>query len=202
MGNQVRSQGGASKISDVQQGIVTQNEFAKLLMMGSGGRIELAAPLTDEERRDFEVHVHGGYGSALAIQVKSAMQLTRLSVNALYLRVHFGVRASRLVNDPVFWYFLAYFNPAAMRFEDPTFLVPSAVLHEHASPRKKEDQWLFTFQASMEPGSHDQWEPYRVSQLGLGKKVKQVIDDLRKRRASHEASGLLQMPELIWARTP
>ena len=201
MGNQGRSQGGASKISYVQQGVVTQNEFAKLVMMGSGGRIELAAPLTDEERRDFEVHVHGRYGSALALQVKSAMQLTRLSANALYLRVHFGVRASRLVNDPVFWYFLAYFNPATIRFEDPTFLVPSAVLHEHASPRKKDDEWLFTFQASMEPGSHDQWEPYRVSQLALGKKMMRVIDDLRKLHASLDASQLLGMPGLIWART-
>ena len=201
MGNQGRSQGAASRISFVQQGIVTQNEFAKLVMMGSGGRIELAVPLTDEERRDFEVHVHGRYGSALALQVKSAMELTRLSVNALYLRVHFGVRASRVVNDPVFWYFLAYFNPATIRFEDPTFLVPSAFLHEHASPRKKGDEWLFTFQASMEPGSHDRWEPYRVSQLALGKKVTQVIDDLRKLPASIDASQLLEVPELIWART-
>ena len=189
------------RISSVQQGLIVENEFAKFLMVGSGGGIELAAPLTDEERRDFEVHVHGRYGSALALQVKSAMQLTRLSVNALYLRVHFGVRASRLVNDPVFWYFLAYFNPATIRFQDPTFLVPSAFLHEHASPRKKGDEWLFTFQASMEPGSHDQWEPYRVSQLALGKKVTQVIDDLRKLSASPDTSQLLGMPGLIWART-
>ena len=200
MGNQGRSQGGASKISDVQQGVVTQNEFAKLVMMGSRGRIELAAPLTDEERRDFEVHVHGGYGSAVAIQVKSAMQLTRLSVNALYLRVYFTVRASRVVNDPMFWYFLAYFNPTSMRFQDPTFLVPSQFLHEHASPKKKGDEWHFIFQASMEPGSHDRWEPYRVSELALGTKVMQVVEDLRKLRGSHDASHLLQVPELIWAR--
>src|SRR5205807_5876879 len=101
-------------LSNVQHGVIAQNEFAKYLMMGSGGRIELAAPLTDEERRDFEVHVHGRYGSALAVQVKSAMALTRLSANALYLRVHLGVRASRLVNDPGFWYFLAYFSPATI----------------------------------------------------------------------------------------
>ena len=50
------------KISDVQQGVITQNEFAKLGMMGSGGRLEFTAPLTDEERRDFEVHEHGQYG--------------------------------------------------------------------------------------------------------------------------------------------
>ena len=53
----------------------------------------------------------------------------------------------------------------------------------------------------MEPGSHDQWEPYRVSQLALGKKVIQVIDDLRKLPASLDASELLEMPGLIWART-
>lgn len=201
MGNSPRGKGKVSKISDVQQGVVTQNEFAKLVMMGSGGRIEVAAPLTDEERRDFEVHVRGQYRSALALQAKSAMALTRLSVNSLYLRVFFAVRASRLVNDPAFWYFLAYFNPATMRFQDPSFLVPSSVLHKHASPRKKGDSWLFLFQASMEPGSHDKWGPYRVSQLALGKKVVQVIDDLGRLRAALDASQLLQIPGLIWART-
>jgi len=58
----------------VQQGVIAQNEFAKLVMIGSGGKIELAAPLTDEERRDFEIHIHGQYGSALAMQVKSALE--------------------------------------------------------------------------------------------------------------------------------
>ena len=58
-----------TRISLVQQGVIAQNEFAKLLMMGSRGLIELAAPLTDEERRDFEIHIHGSYGSALAVQV-------------------------------------------------------------------------------------------------------------------------------------
>lgn len=200
MGNQGRSQGGVSRISNVQQGVVTQNEFAKLVIMGSGGRIELAAPLTDDERRDFEVNVPGGFGSALAVQVKSAMQLLRLSVNVLTLRIYFPVRASRVVNDPMFWYFFGYFNPSTMRFQDPAFLVPSQFLHEHASPKKKGDEWLFTFQGSMEPGSHDQWVPYRVSQLALGTKVMQVIDDSRNLRAPLNAAQLLQMPGLIWAR--
>ena len=201
MGNQGGSRSGASKISDVQQGVVTQNEFAKLVMMGSGGRIELAAPLTDEERRDFEVHVHGGHGAALGVQVKSAMQLTPLGGNALYLRVYCAVRASRVVNDPMYWYFLAYFNRSTVRFQDPTFLVPSQFFHEHASPKKKGDEWHFMFQASMEPGSHDQWKPHRVNQLALGTKVMQVIDQVRRLRGSHDASHLLQVPDLIWART-
>src|SRR5437868_7117019 len=98
-------------ISLVQQGVISQNEFAKYGMMGSGGLIEYAAPLTDEERRDWELHIHGLYGSALAIQVKSVLQLYPLSKNALYLRSFFVVRASRLVNDPLFYYFYAYLDP-------------------------------------------------------------------------------------------
>src|SRR5712692_1173099 len=46
-------------ISLFQQGLIVQQEFAKLLMLGSGGRIEVAAPLTDDERRDCESHVSG-----------------------------------------------------------------------------------------------------------------------------------------------
>src|SRR5919201_5940136 len=72
----------SSKISVVQQGIIAQNEFAKLLMIRSGGRIELAAPLTDDERRDFEIHVRGQYGWALAMQVKSALEVGTLGGTA------------------------------------------------------------------------------------------------------------------------
>jgi hypothetical protein len=88
-------------LSNVQHGVIAQNEFAKYLMMGSGGRIELAAPLTDEERRDFEIHVHGQYGSGLAVQVKSTLALTRLGARARYLRTFFVVRAGRVVNNPL-----------------------------------------------------------------------------------------------------
>src|SRR5438552_4720822 len=86
-----------TRISLVQQGIIAQNEFAKLLMMGSRGLIELAAPLTDEERRDFEIHIHGFYGLALAVQVKSVMRLVRSSKNVRILHYKFMVRASRVI---------------------------------------------------------------------------------------------------------
>lgn len=190
-----------SKISDVMQGVFTQNEFAKLVMMGSGGLLELYAPLTDEERRDFEIHMRGHFGSSLALQIKSALELARLSVNAQYLRIYFDVRASRLLSDPLFWYFFAYLNPKTMRFQDPTFLIPSAVVHEHASPVKKGDVWQFNFEASMEPDSQDKWHPFRISQFELGKKILSVTKDLSKlQAASQEASRLIEMPGLVWAR--
>ena len=191
----------ASKISVVQQGVIAQNEFAKLVMIGSGGKIELAAPLTDEERRDFEIHIHGQYGSALAMQVKSALETGTLGGYAQYLRIHFDVRASRLVSDPRFWYFCAFLNPATMRFADPTFLIPSEEFHRHANPSRKGDLWHFTLEASMEAESHDRWTPYRVKQLELGKKVMGITRELvRIGSTSQAASELLEIPGMIWAR--
>jgi hypothetical protein len=187
-------------ISLVQQGILAQNEFAKFLMMGSGGLLEISAPLTDEERRDFEVHVIGHYGWPLAFQVKSVLELTHLSKNALYLRSFLKVRASRVVNDPHFYYFWAYLDPVKMAFADPTFLIPASVFHEHASPIRKGDFWAFTFEASMEPDSKDKWHTYRVNVLELGQRVLAITRELRRTAgASPEASRLLHMPGIVWA---
>ncbi|MDQ6719521.1 MAG: hypothetical protein M3003_01845 [Candidatus Dormibacteraeota bacterium] len=186
----------------MQQGVIAQNEFAKLVMIGTGGKIELAAPLTDEERRDFEIHVHGQYKSALATQVKSALEIGPIGGSqAHYLRIHFDVRASRLVSDPHFWYFCAFLNPTIMRFSDPTFLIPSEEFHRHANPSRKGDVWHFTLEASMEAKSHDRWTPYRVNQRDLGKKVMAITRELIKvGSSSHAAPGLLEIPGMIWAR--
>ena len=188
-------------ISDVQQGVIGQNEFAKLVMIGTGGGMELAAPLTDEERRDFEVHVRGKIGSALAFQVKTALELANLGGDARYLRIRFSVLARRLVNDPLFQYFLAYLNPATMRFQDPLFVIPSEEFHRHANPRKVRDKWDFTFEGSMEPESNDRWVPFRVGQLELGKKLMSISNELSRLSAvSADAMRLLDRPGLVWAR--
>src|SRR5690348_12271454 len=112
-------------LSSIQQGLIVQDEYAKFLMMGSGGRIELAAPMSDDERRDYEIHVRGRYGLGLASQVKSAMSLQKMSKNVRYLYIPFDVRADRLVSNPFYWYFFAYLDPKLMGLADPTFLIPS-----------------------------------------------------------------------------
>lgn len=188
------------KISDVQQGVIAQNEFAKLVMMGSRGMIEMAFPLTDEERRDFEIHIRGQYGSALALQIKSARELANMG-KARYLRVRFSVRDDRLVSDPIFWYFFAHLDPKTMRFADPTFLIPSHDLHKRVARSRHEGTWDFLFVASMEPRSQDEWAQYRVSQFELGKRLMAIIHDLRGlRSASPEVGRLLDVPGIAWAR--
>jgi hypothetical protein len=201
MSSRLASSARSLAISLVQQGIIAQNEFAKFLMIGSGGQIEIAAPLTDEERRDFEIHVRNHLGWALALQIKSVMELTRLSKNSLYIRSFFSVRASRVVNDPLFWYLYAFLDPKTMGFVDPVFFIPSEYFHQHANPEKKGGFWHFNFEASMEPGSHDQWAQFRVDTRQLGKKVLAVMQQQAKlRTVSPEASRLLNLPGITWLR--
>src|ERR1700756_3126689 len=102
------------RISSIQQGLIVQFEFAKYLMMGSGGLIELNPPMSDDERRDYEVHRRGTFGLELALQIKSAMQLHRMSKNARYLYILFDVLPERLISSPFYWYLFAYLDPRLM----------------------------------------------------------------------------------------
>jgi hypothetical protein len=59
-----------SPISSTQQGIIAQQEFAKLVVLGSDGQLEVAWSLTDDERRDVEVHAQGQNPDAPSSQEK------------------------------------------------------------------------------------------------------------------------------------
>jgi len=169
-------------ISLVQQGLIVQQEFAKLLMLGSGGRLEVATPMTDDERRDYEIHVHGQYGFGIAAQIKSVRQL-QTHGRARNLVCQFPVRATRLANNPYFWYFIAYLDLRLMRFGDPVFVIPSAEFHKHAAPMRRGAFWTFHMNANMDPRSRDQWRQFRVDPLDLGHRVLAIMNDLRKKAA-------------------
>lgn len=189
-------------ISLVQQGLIVQQEFSKFVMMGSGGRLELAPPLTDDERRDFEIHIHGQYGFGLAVQVKSTRILRRIGGKARYLSCSFRVRASRLVNNPLYRYYIAYLDPNLMGLADPTFFVPSAEFHKHAAPVRRGDFWHFTFVASMEPKTRDHWHPWRVNTHDLGKHVLEVMRDLAKRKDLRARwAEIAEVPDILWIRS-
>lgn len=184
----------------VQQGLIVQQEFAKLLMLGSGGRIEVAAPLTDDERRDYEIHVRGQYGFGLAVQVKSVRNLRRnRGGKARYMHCMFPVRATRVVNNPYYWYFIAQLDIKLMRFADPVFLIPSAVFHKIADPQRKGAFWWFVMGANMEKRTRDKWEPYRVDTLKLGGLVLKIMRDLRRRgNFARPSAEILSLPDSIW----
>jgi len=187
-------------LSSIQQGLIVQYEYAKFLMLGSGGLLELAPPMTDDERRDYEIHIRGRYGVGLATQVKSSTRLHRMSKNVRSLYIHFDVRADRLVSSPFFWYFCAFLDPKLMGLADPTYLIPSKDFHEMAAPKLRNGIWYFTMAASMEPKARDKWHPYRVPTLDLGGRVLEIMADLDKSRLV-PPSWLSTMPGVVFLGT-
>ena len=165
-------------ISKVQQGAIGQFIAAILMMMGSNGKLEVAVPMSDDERRDQEIHARGIFGKSLALQIKTTMQLhLRPHLVTPLLYVHFSVLADRVVSHPLFWYLFGYLDKKTMTFADPIFLVDSATVHAHAIPRLRAGVWHFGFQASMGPKGRDMWVPYRVRPEDLGDRVLQILSD-------------------------
>src|SRR5260370_7036638 len=62
---------GMSPISSTQQGLIAEQEYMKLLMLGSGGDLEVSKPGTYDERRDMETHIRGHFTPSLIFQIKS-----------------------------------------------------------------------------------------------------------------------------------
>jgi len=187
-------------ITRVQQGAIGQFLAAILMMMGSAGKLEVAVPLSDDDRRDQEVHARGVFGKSLALQIKTSMQLhlRRHSVTPL-LTVNFTIQAQRLISHPLFWYLFAYLDKKTMRFADPIFLVDSATMHAHAVPRLRNGVWHLSFQASMGPKAHDIWVPSRVHPANLGNRVLQILHD-RPRASKLDLASVnsLHDSDLLW----
>jgi hypothetical protein len=164
-----------SPISFTQQGIITQYEFAKILIVTSDGVIEVSLPLTDDERRDMEIHLRGKFSGCTAVQVKSTTHLVH-RFKAYQLSLFFSVPKGKLISHPNFWYFIAYFDMKAIAFANPVFLVPSTEVHKHAAPHFDGERWTFNFAASLDPESHDHWRPYQVQIHKVGARVIEILE--------------------------
>jgi hypothetical protein len=186
-----------SPITFTQQGIITQCELAKILIITSDGVLEVAFPLTDDDRRDMEIHLRGKFARSVALQVKSTVHLEH-RFKAYQLSMFFSVPKDRLITHPNFWYFFGYFDMKAMAFANPVFIVPSAEVHSHASPRLDGNRWTFNFSASLDPDSQDHWVPFRVQTHEVGVRVLDIFRDEQVRRdASPLPPQLSQLDGLV-----
>jgi hypothetical protein len=175
-----------SPITFTQQGVITQCEYAKILVLTSGGLLVVSVPWSDDERRDMEIHIRGKFAGSIAFQMKSTMRLDH-RYRAYKMSIFFSVPKDKLVSHPNFYYCFAYFDKASMTFADPIFIVPSTEVHKHASPKLDGDRWTFNFGASLDPESRDHWQPYRVPIHEAGP---HVVDILKRQKAGQAQSPL------------
>jgi hypothetical protein len=190
-----------SPISTTQQGLIAEQEYMKLLMLGSGGDLEVSKPVTDDERRDMETHIRGQFTPSLIFQIKSTTHVDH-RFKARRLSIHFPVAVSRLISHPLFWYFFGLLNLDAMGYEDPVFPVPSEEVHRHATPELRDDTWSFNFCPSLEPDARDHWRKYQHSTKEVGKYILHVLRTQILAETPLLASGSSEhLPEgVIWVR--
>ncbi len=165
-------------LSNIQIGAIAQYEVAKLLLIGSDGRLEVSWPMTDDERRDAEVHIRGNFGETIALQVKTVthLQRPRGRVTA-QLQIPFAVRKEHLVTDPRLWYHLSCFSLPSAGFADPQYFANSRKVHRRAVPRLRNGVWRFSFQANLAENSRDIWVPDRVHGIEVGRRILEILDD-------------------------
>jgi hypothetical protein len=186
------SGGGAEALglSNVQIGLIGQMEFIKLGTMGSKGALDYASPYADDDRRDHEIHRRGRFGPELAVQTKVKTTLHKIW-RQQQLHVTFAVPARRVVSSAMYWYFFAHLDRRAMRFINPCFLVPSAVVHRRCTSRSRRTTRVFAFVASVSPHSHDCWVRYRVETKDIGRRLLQILAELQRTRAAADPSARL-----------
>jgi len=188
-------------ITNVQQGVITEAEFAKICMLTSNGRLIPTRALADDDRRDFEIHIRRHFGESLAVQLKTAKRL-RLHGRSRRLEIDFRMKAP-LISDPRLLYFLAHFDVKARGFTDPVFLVPSPFFHKHAL-HGVDGTWIkFQFKASIEPDSRDMWAQWALLQDELGRRILQILNDMSgKPRLDPQVEQLIAMSGTFFLQRP
>ena len=186
------------RISTVQQGLITEAEFVKIVIITTGGQLVPERPLADDERRDFDIRIRRHFRQYLGVQEKTTLTLRRYG-RARVLQINFR-RRPPMDSDADYWYFLAHFDLATMTFSDPVFLVPSAFLHKHARTGKRGDAVEFQVKASMEPGSRDRWAQFRLSRQELGPRILELLEAQAASAAVRATGNPSELGDLLWIR--
>jgi hypothetical protein len=188
-------------ITTTQQGVITEAEFAKDVILTSNGRLIPTRALADDDRRDFEIHIRRHFGVSIAIQLKTARRL-RLHGRSHVLQINFRMKAP-LITDPRLLYFLAHFDVKIRTFTDPVFLVPSPFFHKHALHGVGHGAIQLQFKASIEPDAKDMWAQWALPQDELGPRILQILNELpRQPHLNPQVEQLIAMSGSVWVRRP
>jgi hypothetical protein len=188
-------------ITDVQQGVITEAEFAKICILTSNGRLIPTRALADDDRRDFEIHIRRHFGESLAVQLKTAKHL-RLRGRSRVLQINFREKAP-LISDSRLLYFLAHFDVKTRGFTDPVFLVPSPFFHKRALNGVDRGAIKLQFSASMEPNAKGMWAQWALPQDELGQRMLQMLSaQPGHSRLEPKVEQLIAMSGTVWLHRP
>src|SRR5258708_38549680 len=164
-------------LSTVQKGAIGQYAFLSTAMATGNGQVEAYTPAADNEGRDAEIRRHLKSLPGIGIQVKVTFFTIREGrARGPYLTLRFAIAKAHVQADPRLWYFFAYYDLKELRLHDPVFLIPSQVFQRMGRRSLVNGKVWFTITASLAPGSHDRWTPFRVARKDLGKRLLEIVD--------------------------
>jgi len=189
-------------ITNTQQGVITEAEFAKIAILTSNGQLVPTRALADDDRRDFEIHIRRHFRESLAVQLKTAKHL-RLHGRSRVLQINFRVKAP-LVSDEHLYYFLAHFDIKARGYTDPLFFIPSPFLHKHALHVVGRGTIELQFKASMEANAKGMWTPFALPQAKLGERILEILNSRlsTQQRPDSAVAELIGLPGVVWLQRP
>jgi hypothetical protein len=157
-------------LTPTQRGTAGEELFAACVTLSSAGDLELFKPLTDDDHTDVTAGKRGRV-PALAIQVKTALSLTRQGFAVA--RMTFPEGKAR--QHPAFVYTIVYVTDASV---EVAWIVPSAdfnrLSYRGAGRRGKGIE--LQFMAS--PTRQDRWSAFRCERMDMGPKLVNLIDSL------------------------
>ncbi|HEV2034447.1 MAG TPA: hypothetical protein VGU71_09665 [Candidatus Dormibacteraeota bacterium] len=158
-------------LTPTQRGTAGEQLFAACVTLSSAGDLELFKPLTDDDHTDVTAGRRGKV-PALAIQVKTALSLTRQGFAVA--RMTFPDGKPR--QHPAFVYAIVYVVDANV---DAAWIVPSAAFNRltYRGAGRRGKGIELQFMAS--PTREDRWSTFRCGRMDLGPKLIAVIDSLR-----------------------
>ena len=172
-------------LTPTQRGTAGEQLFAACVTLSSAGDLELYKPLTDDDHTDVTAGRRGKV-PALAIQVKTALSLTRQGFAVA--RMNFPDGKPR--QHRAFVYAIVYVVDASV---EAAWVVPSAdfnrLTYRGAGRRGKGLE--LQFMAS--PTRQDRWSAFRCGRMDLGPKLIALIDSLPAGRTPRVPGAQLLM---------
>ena len=172
-------------LTQVQEGLLGENEYWKLVVLETGGQIEPRRPSPDDERIDFLIHGPASIEPLIGVQVKTTSR-TRRAGRADRLFIHFDAPRTGLLTHPRYWYFFCHFDTDLMLLRDPVFLAPSTFVHRLAVPAS-DKRVRFYLEASLDLNSKDRWTPYRTRVAAIGDRMREILRSLPTESAGQRA---------------
>lgn len=156
-----------------QMGTIGENEFWKLAVLQTGGRVVPHHLVPDDDRVDFLVFPRGSYEPTFLFQVKTTARVV-LHRRRKIILIKITAKEKRVITNPHYWYFAAWFNRPTMQLGNPSFLIPSEYLHR-TGRRDGKGGVIFDIAASIEQSAHDRWVPFRTSPAELGPRIEALL---------------------------